>query len=63
MLFQLKLLKAKYMKYESPPRLPRNQYSWVSLRMVIHYSRMFKQMSWKVGAKEEKSRARAEIKE
>lgn len=63
MLFQMKLLKAKYMKYESLARLPRNQYSWVSLHMVIHYSRMFKQMSWKVGAREEKSRARAGIKE
>lgn len=62
-LFQMKLLKTKYMKYESPARLPRNQYSWVSLHMVIHSSRMFKQMSWKVGGKEEKLRARARIKE
>lgn len=41
------------MKYESPARLPRNQYSWVSLHMVIHSSRMFKQISGNVGGKEE----------
>ena len=52
--FQIKLLKAKSKKYESPARLPRNQYCRVSLHMVIHASRMFKQMSCKVGGKEEK---------
>lgn len=63
MLFQMKLFKAKHVKYESPARLSKTNLLGFLTHSVIHYSRMFKQMSWKVGGKEEKSRTRPGIKE